>query len=661
MTEKTKTFQKRRGRSRGLALGIDAGGTYTDIILLDQTTGHIISRHKSPTTRPDPSTGIKSGLDGLNNPDFDSVEMVSLATTFATNAIVEETGAEAGLILIGYEKTPEIIPKGTRVLHLKGGHSVKGDEQEPLDLETLDKKLKSFVKGLQTVAIAGFFSIRNPEHEDLVTAKIKSFCDLPVIQGHRLSMRLDAIKRAATVWLNARLIPIIRNLIRSCQKVLADYKIQAPLMVVRSDGTLMSAHMAVERPIDTLLSGPAASILGAKHLAGVDECLIVDMGGTTTDIAILSNGRVKISSQKGARVGKWETHVEAAQVRTIGLGGDSLIHVEKRRNLRVGPRRVIPLCVQADKDERIIHHLTSVLERIRYVPCKGANPCSFFIQNSPRKSGSPELISEYNLWIKNDGLFVYNLIEQETKGLYFRTALTPTDLRVARGEFCLGNPEASRLALRIFAEYMEMSEEALSLMVNDHIQQKLCLETVAFVSGKDKEFFNGLGPRWYNASNNGRQARIDLDLQVTLTAPVVGLGAPAHSCMPHAFEHINTDTLLPEGYDVSVAVGSVIGMVDKTYKGLIRANGSNTFDLFTPKARKNCNSLEEAVALGRTIMEDLARDEMRQNYVGDPLIKFNFYEQCLSGEEEDIHLETELFLRATGRPNVSIPEGLMTQ
>lgn len=642
-------------KANGPVLGIDAGGTYTDVILLDQGTGKVLLRHKSPTTRPDPSEGIKSGLDGLGDVDFRQVEMVSLATTFATNAIVEETGAEAGLILIGYEKTPETIPNGTRVLHIKGGHTVTGTEQEPLDTETLDSVLESFIEGLDTIAVTGFFSVRNPEHEQIVTERIKRFCDLPVIPGHRLSMKLDAIKRAATSWLNARLIPLIRNLIGSCQNVLENFGIKAPLMVVRSDGTLMSAHMALERPIDTLLSGPAASILGARHLAGIDECLIVDMGGTTTDMAVLSEGRVR-TSPKGARIGKWETHVEAARVRTLGLGGDSYIHVEKYKNIKVGPRRVIPLCVQAEKDERIIDYLQSVLKRIRFTPCRVANPCSFYIENNHHGLNQAKLIGEYDLWTQSDGVSVYSLIEKEAKGLYFRTALTPTDVRTANGEMSLGNTEASRLALSIFAVHMEMTEEELTRQVNEYIHKTLCLETVAFVSGKDSELFTGLGDRWFNSSNNGGAGGVDLDLQVTLTSPVVGLGAPAHSCMPRAFRHINTETLLPEGYDVSVAVGSVVGIVDRTYKGFTMANDSGDFDLFTPKGKKACKSLEEAIETGRAMMEDLAREEMLQNYVDEPLIEFESYAVAFDETSADGSLRTELALRASGRPTVSVSE-----
>jgi N-methylhydantoinase A/oxoprolinase/acetone carboxylase beta subunit len=638
----------------GLALGVDAGGTYTDVVILDHASGRMVDRCKSPTTRHNPALGIENSLSGLNPQLLADVEMVSLATTFATNAIVEEVGARAGLILMGYEEVPGVIPKSTPVLQLGGGHTVTGSEKNSLDLAALARQLDEFVFGLDAVAVAGFFSIRNPDHENRVAQEIRTRYNLPVVRAHRLSMRLDAIKRATTCWWNARLIPLISNLIQSCQNVLKARGIAAPLMVVRGDGTLMSADTALDRPVDTLLSGPAASILGAKHLAGVDDCLIVDMGGTTTDMAILRNGKVQVDPQ-GARVGRWETHVEAAQVRTVGLGGDSYIQVNFRREISVGPRRVIPLCRQSEMDPRLIDMLTGILERIKNSPFPGTNPCSFFIKNNlGNKTRPPEIVSEYFLWADKNGWGrSLDLIEEEKKGLYVRSALTPTDLRVAAGQFSFGSSKAARLGRKIIAIHLGVNEKELSNLIEDWISRSLCLETVSFVSGKDRNLFAELLPRWYPLQRDNSDCGVDLDLQVTLTSPVVGVGAPAPSCLQQAYQHLNAVTLMPQGYDVSVAVGSVVGMVDRTFKGTIRLDRSGTYDLFTARARDVCQNLEEAKALGQRRLEEMARDEMTKNYVRDPLFEFKVKDEVISsGSEKSVYLQTDLTLRATGRPAV---------
>jgi N-methylhydantoinase A/oxoprolinase/acetone carboxylase beta subunit len=425
-------------------------------------------------------------------------------------------------------------------------------------------------------------------------------------------------------------------------------------MVVRGDGTLMSADTALDRPVDTLLSGPAASILGAKHLAKVDDWLIVDTGGTTTDMAMLTNGKVRIDPQ-GARVGKWETHVEAAQVRTVGLGGDIYIHVNSQKEITVGPRRVIPLCRQAEIDPRIVDLLSAILERIKNASCIGANPCSFFIKNSHRdKNGPPEIVSEYflraNKW---DWQRLYDLLEAEKRGQYIRSALTPTDLRVAAGQFSLGNSKAARLGRKIMAIHFKLSEKEVTDLIEDWISRSLCLETVAFVSGKQRDLFVELLPSWYPLHKKNDDRGIDLDLNVSLTAPVVGVGAPAPSCLQQAYRHLSAATLLPQGYDVSVAVGSVVGMVDRTFSGTIRPNRSGTYDLFTARAREVCQDLKEAKALGRRRLKEMARNEMTRNYVSDPLFKFEIKDQVVSSaSEHPVYLQTDLTLRATGRPAV---------
>jgi N-methylhydantoinase A/oxoprolinase/acetone carboxylase beta subunit len=630
-----------------LSLGIDAGGTYTDLVLLDQESGRMVGRNKSPTTRPDPSGGIKIGLAGLDPQMLPYVRLVSVATTLATNAIVEGVGAEAGLILIGYDESPPVIPKDTKVLCLSGGHSVTGCEKAPLDLERLYRELPAFVCGLDAVAVAGFFSVRNPDHEKRVAQEIRERFDLPVVRGYQLSMKLDAVKRATTAWWNARLIPLISNLIHTCQRVLQEFGITAPLMVVRGDGTLMSADAALDRPVDTLLSGPAASILGAKYLAGVQNCVIIDMGGTTTDMAVLRDGRVVIDPV-GARVGQWETHVEAAKVRTIGLGGDSFIQVNGQHQIIIGPRRVMPLCVEVARTPKLLDELRAVYRSISGEACRGINPTTFYI----RPDG--DLISEFELWTDScqwrDSL---NLADEERKGRLFRSALTPTDLRVAAGKFDLGDAEAARLGRAILARYLSISEKELEDAVEDRIARILCSEVVAFVGEDEGAALTSILPRWYHRPRDEDNGKVGLEINVRLTAPVVGVGAPAPACLPQALQHLDTQTLLPPGYDVSVAVGAVVGLVEMRFNGMIRPNSSGGWDLYTAAGKESFSDVNSALATGRQRLEELAIEDMRKNWVENPLFDFRFKEKIVtSASGDELHLQTDLFLVATGRPNV---------
>jgi len=643
-------------------LGIDAGGTYTDAVIMELETGKMLENRKSPTTQPDPSSGIFSALETIDTHLLRQVSMVSLATTFATNAIVEDRGAKAGIILVGYDEVPQEIPKTTRTLMVKGGHTVSGEEKEPLEIDTILGQLDRFIEGLDAVAVTGFFSVRNPLHEIQVAEIIRKRHNLPVVRGHRLSARLNAIKRATTAWWNARLIPLISNLIKATQSVLSDYKIDAPLMIVRGDGTLMSAQTAMDRPVDTLLSGPAASILGAKHLSGLDNALIVDMGGTTTDMASLSGGRVAIDPQ-GATVGKWKTHVEAAKVRTVGLGGDSLITLNSDRSLVVGPRRVIPLCVFAQKNPEVMGLLEKILKIMDRIPFGRIHPCSFYIPNrsseelaelDPADFQNFGLVSEYLKFIDTDNWFAADkLKQQERRGLLFRSSLTPTDLRVASGQFDLGVRRAAQLGLSVFAGHVNIEKAELIDAVEETISKKLCMETIAFLEEDKENAFSDLIPHWFYSRISDSGGRVGLDLQVSLTAPVIGAGAPAATCLPKAFKPLRSKCVLPEAFDVSVAVGAVVGMVDRVFRAVIRPGEDGRFILHSEQSRKEFDSIKEATDYGRKILESLSSDSMSRDYVKEPLFDFYVDEKTAQSKTGGhVYLETLLNLRATGRPDV---------
>lgn len=638
-------------------LGIDAGGTYTDAIILDLDRGSVVHYVKALTTRPDPSEGIRSALSKIPGNLLHSVSMVSLATTFATNAIVENRGVEAGLILIGYEQKPEEIPGSTRVLMLGGGHKVSGDEKAPLDLGYLNENLHSFLRDLEAVAVTGFFSVRNPDHELKVSKFIRKQHDVSVVLGHQLSMRLDAMKRATTAWLNARLIPLIRRLMKSTETVLLERGISAPLMIVRGDGTLMSVHTASDRPIDTILSGPAASILGAKFLSNVENALIIDMGGTTTDMALLLGGRVAINPQ-GAQVGKWKTHVEAAKVRTIGLGGDSLISIENGRRFNVGPRRVLPLCQLAEQEPRTIELLKVILQKVSKRYHSTSNPCSFYFHHSlsgvqdGNETGIP-VISEFLLSENPDEwASLWKLKDDEKNGFIFWSGLTPTDIRVASGKLQLGREEAAKLGLAVFARYIGIEESLFQQAIEEEIQRKLCLEAISFVNETAEETLDWLEYYWFQKRSSS-QPGIGLDIEMKLSVPVVGAGSPAAAYLPITFQRFHTECILPEPFSVACAVGAVVGMVNITLTGEIRPGDSGRYSLHTTAGRELFQSLQEALHRGRIVLEGLAREQMLQNHVPDPIFDFSAEEKkVVAATGEEIYLATILRLQATGRPNV---------
>jgi N-methylhydantoinase A/oxoprolinase/acetone carboxylase beta subunit len=310
-------------------LGIDTGGTYTDAVLWTESAG-VIAKAKALTTRHDLAVGISGAVDAVLQKaalDPKAVKLVSMSTTLATNALVEGQGGRVALIMIGFAEG-DLARDGLKtalgsdpVLFLAGGHDVHGNAQ-PLNLGPLEAALPELKENVSGFAICAYFATRNPAHELAARDLIRERTGLPVTASHELTSKLGGPRRALTTLLNARLISMIDRLVAATEGFLDARKIRAPLMVVRGDGALVSAAFARQRPIETILSGPAASLVGARHMTGLADAIVSDIGGTTTDVAILDGGRPRLDPE-GATVGGFRTMVEAVAMHTYGLGGDS--------------------------------------------------------------------------------------------------------------------------------------------------------------------------------------------------------------------------------------------------------------------------------------------------------------------------------------------------
>ena len=346
-------------------LGIDTGGTYTDAVLFDEDEG-VIATAKALTTRHDLAVGIGNALDAVlagQDTQPEEIALVSLSTTLATNAVVEGQGGRVCLVLIGFDEralTRADLAQALKddpVIVLAGGHDAHGERVAELDRARLESELVALEGQVSGYAVAAQFAVRNPEHEIAARDMILEVTGRPVTCGHELSSKLDGPRRGLTSVLNARLINLIHHLITAAGELFAARGIDAPLMVVRGDGALISADMAMVKPIETILSGPAASLVGAAHLTGAADAIVSDIGGTTTDFALLASGRPRLDPN-GATVGGWRTMVEAVAMNTIGLGGDSEVKLALdglESELLLGPRRLVPLSLFALDHRDLVH------------------------------------------------------------------------------------------------------------------------------------------------------------------------------------------------------------------------------------------------------------------------------------------------------------------
>ena len=249
---------------RRYALGVDTGGTYTDAVVYDERAREIVAKAKSPTTHDDLAIGIGKAIDtAVADAAVDpaAIEMVALSTTLATNALVEGTGRPACLVTIGFED--DALDRGglrdaigdDAVIVVAGGHTSHGEEVEPLDLDELGELVDAVAGDVDGFAVTAQFATRNADHELAARDLIRERTGKPVTCSHVLSASLGGPKRGVTALLNARLIAMIEDLVATTAGILADRGVDAPVMIVRGNGSLVSVDFVKDRPVETILSG----------------------------------------------------------------------------------------------------------------------------------------------------------------------------------------------------------------------------------------------------------------------------------------------------------------------------------------------------------------------------------------------------------------------
>src|SRR6202167_3053329 len=265
--------------TEGLWLGLDTGGTFTDAGLLAGRR-RVIASAKALTTPWNLAIGIGKAIRAVLDllpagAGREDVGLVSVSTTLATNAVVENRFSPVCTLLIGFGdamvERSSIGRHGGPLARVAGGHGATGEEWAPLDESAVRAAVEEFDARVEAYAIAASFSVRNPAHESRARQLIRGLSQRPVTCAHELSSKLDAPRRALTAVLNARLTARIRHLIEALSQVLAEESIDAPLMIVKGDGSLMRADVALEYPVETVLSGPAASVVGAGFLTGQSD------------------------------------------------------------------------------------------------------------------------------------------------------------------------------------------------------------------------------------------------------------------------------------------------------------------------------------------------------------------------------------------------------
>ncbi len=346
-------------------LGVDVGGTFTDLLLVNEATGHTWTA-KVPSTPADQSIGVLNGIARVcerAGVDPSAIAHVMHGTTVATNTVLTGTGARCGLVTtVGYRQVLQIarsfVPGGlggwiiynkslpmaplscTIEAHERVG--ARGDIVMPLDEKKLRASLKQLAsKGIEALTVSLINSFANDKHERRIKAiAAEVLPGIPVSLSSDVVPEMQEYERTVTTVANSYVRPRVQKYVKNLTSKLATHSKSVKLHILRSDGGLSSAQSSEEYPVNLLMSGPAGGVTGAVGVAvqaGFPNLLTVDVGGTSTDVALIMNGEPRL--RRETTVGDVTVRASSVDIRTVGAGGGSIAHVpELTKALRVGPQ-----------------------------------------------------------------------------------------------------------------------------------------------------------------------------------------------------------------------------------------------------------------------------------------------------------------------------------
>jgi len=633
-------FKQRTTRTQGKSftgdyvVGIDTGGTYTDGVLMDYRSRRVVASGKTLTTRADLADGVITVLKMLNIENPAAIKLVGISSTLATNSIAEGKAREVGLLLIGYD--PDLIESygldanfATRhFAYFEGGHNAQGAENAPLDLDGIKAWVQEYRDKVDAFAVSSYFSPLNPSHEEAVFEAIQAICDLPVVLGHQLSTAIDSIKRATTACLNASLVAVMQEFIAAVQESLKNRNIHAPLMIVKGDGSLMPHAEAAEKPVETILSGPAASAIGGLFFSRHGNALMIDVGGTTTDMALIQDSQMTITDE-GARVGDIKTAVKAARIRTACVGCDSRIAFGQGAKTEVGPERVVPLSRLAAQHDNVKKTIAGLKQKDSstwsqndldyWFLHKSIDPEAMGITDPKHVAlldllnQSPKSLTEilkqmgvyHSVQLNADALIRQGMIEQAT--------LTPTDLLHVNGQMDVWDADAARQAVECACHVYDRNPKTFVTETLEQIIATMIEEAIVFLASQDEaselpELVDGVWGRWLlDEAISGTNEYVSVNIASRF--PIIGIGAPAGIFVKKVAESLKAPFVLPEHAHVANAAGAVAGSVMADKEALVyvqESEGAHAHIVQIGDERRSFSEYEEALVYAKKKVKELA-------------------------------------------------------
>lgn len=660
-----------------IGIGIDTGGTYTDAVIYHIEKKQILSSGKALTTKENLETGILNAMKKLSQDYIKEADFIALSTTLATNACVESKGGRARLMFIGVDPvSAETVRSSYGLPPMEELYFLNGDAAYPEtrpDWEKFRKDLAQEFAGFDSAAIVQIHpKANNGQYEKQAREILQQTFDIPCICGYELFHDVNVLRRGASSLLNARLLPVMKDFFDSIHRALKKLDLSLPIVVVRSDGSLMSQEFACERPVETLLCGPAASVMGSMELSGETNGIIVDMGGTTSDISLFTN-HTPVTVRDGIQIGSWKTFVKGLYVDTFGLGGDSAVRYEQGR-LFLDTERVVPLCslasqypqaveqlMELEKEERSHSHFLHEFFLLVHPPAENHSYTETELAFCQALKEGPLILEKAARAIGKD-VYTLNVSRLEREGLVIRCGLTPTDIMHIRGDFVAFHAEASRLGAAFMARSTGISLEQLCEKVYSLVQKKLYCnlgrilmenQNPALLATMGRKGLDAFLAASYEQAVSGSSPTL-LRSVISTDYTLIGIGAPIHLFVKEVAELLGTQAVVPDYAPVANALGAVVGNVSATWTVEIcpvyDSAGITGYEVITTKGTLSFEEEEPArQAAIKEAMDAAAEEARKRGAKGDLTVSYEIITSRAAVGESDLLLNEKVIGKAVGR------------
>lgn len=634
-----------------IGIGIDTGGTCTDAVAFDMDNKAVLAKAKALTTHGALHLGIGKALDGLPQEYIRMAEVVSLSTTLATNACLEDKGSRCKLVIFGL--TEELVRRFkisdnygiplNKVLCIDTHGSADGLRVDLPDWDKLTQDHGVWLQDADVLACSELYSGQNGAPcEKAFKRLMQDKYGISAVCAAELTDELNVIARGATAMLNARLLPIINSFITAILDDLQSRNCHARVAVVRSDGSMMNAEATLNKPVETILSGPASSVLAGKAFCREGNYVTVDMGGTTTDVSVVIDGK-PAPARGGIRLGSWRTTVQGIFASPFALGGDTQIWMEDEHyTVQLGTRRVKSLCSAAVQWPEIKEMLFKIVNtREKHINRFPLHEVIYMLRSPERPEmyssseqrliraleSGPMLLEDMD---RRAGLDLYSFSTDrlESEGIIMRCGLTPTDFMHIRGDYSEFDRETSVLGARYLLAALgrEDTEEQLSLLcdqVYEAVEERLYCNLVHILLRQryPGSFEGRLNPqteflvhRSWQDRNNGKNVYINQLFESGMT--LVGIGAPIHLFLPEVAKALGAECVLPDHHDVANAIGTLQAKLSTTVRVEVtqmqEANGTLYYIAHLPTGAVRYEKSEPAIEAAKKAAVKKVLDEAKQ-------------------------------------------------